>query len=64
MAVDMGGTVGAECVAEFRYNRGRHPAHFYLAWKRGYSPLEMVSGKVDEAFVETLRKRFGTRIMG
>ncbi|MDM8551935.1 metal-dependent hydrolase [Desulfobacterales bacterium HSG2] len=33
---------------------------FYLAWKRGYSPLEMVSGKADEAFVETLRKRFGT----
>ena len=33
---------------------------FYLAWKRGYSPLEMVSRKADQVFVETLRKRFGT----
>lgn len=32
---------------------------FYLAWKRGYSPLEMVSSRADQAFVETLRKRFG-----
>jgi membrane-bound metal-dependent hydrolase YbcI (DUF457 family) len=32
---------------------------FYLAWKRGYSPLEMVSVKADAAFVRTLRQRFG-----
>ncbi|MFQ5989578.1 MAG: metal-dependent hydrolase [Candidatus Methylomirabilales bacterium] len=31
---------------------------FYLAWKRGYSPLEMVSTRADRAFVETLRHRF------
>lgn len=31
---------------------------FYLAWKRGYSPLEMVSKKADLKFVETLRTRF------
>lgn len=32
---------------------------FYLAWKRGYSPLEMVSQKMDAAFVATIRKRMG-----
>ncbi len=31
---------------------------FVLAWKRGYSPLEMVSDSADRAFVETLRRRF------
>ncbi|MGO9863889.1 MAG: metal-dependent hydrolase [Terriglobales bacterium] len=32
-------------------------ATFYLAWSRGFSPLEMVSLKADAAFVEALRKR-------
>ncbi len=32
---------------------------FYLAWKRGYSPLEMISKKMDAAFVNTLRNKFG-----
>ncbi|MCI5158848.1 MAG: metal-dependent hydrolase [Candidatus Electrothrix sp. AUS1_2] len=32
---------------------------FYLAWKSGYSPLEMVSAKVDRGFIAALRKRFG-----
>lgn len=31
---------------------------FYLAWARGFSPLEMVSQKADAAFVATLRRRF------
>jgi inner membrane protein len=31
---------------------------FYLAWKRGYSPVEMFSKKADKAFVDTLRNRF------
>jgi len=31
---------------------------FYLAWARGYSPLEMISHKADESFVAALRKRF------
>lgn len=31
---------------------------FYLAWKRGYSPLEMVSSRADKGFVEALRRRF------
>ena len=31
---------------------------FYLAVKRGYSPLEMVSPRADRAFVRTLRNRF------
>ena len=30
----------------------------FLAWKRGYSPLEMFSLKADRRFVETLRERF------
>jgi inner membrane protein len=30
----------------------------YLAWKRGYSPLEMFSVKADAAFVKALRRRF------
>jgi hypothetical protein len=32
---------------------------FYLAWKRGRSPFEMIYKQVDRAFVETFRKRFG-----
>jgi inner membrane protein len=30
----------------------------YLAWVRGYSPLEMVSQRADQAFVTALRRRF------
>jgi len=29
----------------------------YLAWRRGFSPLEMVSLRADAIFVEALRKR-------
>jgi len=31
---------------------------FWLAWRRGFSPLEMISKKADGAFVGTLRRRF------
>ncbi len=31
----------------------------YLAWKRGYSPVGIVSVRADAVFVSTLRKRFG-----
>lgn len=34
-------------------------ATFYLAWRKGFSPLEMISQKADEAFVKTLRARLG-----
>jgi len=34
-------------------------ATFYLAWKRGYSPLEIFSKKMDAAFVGSLRRKFG-----
>ena len=34
---------------------------FYLAWKRGCSPLEMVSQQVDQVFVKALRNRFTIR---
>ena len=30
----------------------------YLACKRGYSPLELISKRLDDAFVAALRKRF------
>lgn len=30
----------------------------YLAWKRGFSPLEMISTRADGAFVQALRARF------
>jgi inner membrane protein len=30
----------------------------WLAWRRGFSPLEMVSAKADRALVETLRRRY------
>ena len=30
-----------------------------LAWKRGYSPVGIVSARVDAALVNTLRRRFG-----
>jgi inner membrane protein len=31
---------------------------FWLAWQRGFSPLEMISAKADAAFVGALRRRF------
>jgi len=31
---------------------------FWLAWRRGFSPLEMISAKADAAFVGALRRRF------
>jgi hypothetical protein len=34
----------------------------YIAWKRGRSPLEMISLKADTALVAGLRKRFGEPI--
>lgn len=30
---------------------------FYLAWSRGFSPLEMISARADAAFVGAFRKR-------
>jgi hypothetical protein len=31
---------------------------FYLSWRRGFSPLELISSRADRAFVATLRGRF------
>ena len=31
----------------------------FLAWKRGFSPIEIISKRVDGAVVQTFRKRFG-----
>jgi inner membrane protein len=36
-------------------------ATIYLAWSRGYSPLEMISKKADAAFVHALRLRFSEK---
>jgi inner membrane protein len=33
----------------------------WLAWRRGFSPLEMLSTRADAAFVRTLRQRFPVR---
>lgn len=33
----------------------------WLAWQRGFSPLEMISTKADTALVAALRRRFPTR---
>lgn len=34
-------------------------ATFFWAWRRGYSPIELVSTRADAAFVATLRARLG-----
>lgn len=34
-------------------------ATFFWSWRRGFSPLEMISPRADGAFVATLRARFG-----
>jgi inner membrane protein len=31
---------------------------FYFAWRRGFTPLEMISSKADRAVVEVMRRRF------
>ncbi len=31
----------------------------YLAWERGYSPVELISSSAERSFVEALRTRFG-----
>jgi hypothetical protein len=33
-------------------------ATLYLAWRRGFSPVGLFSERADQAFVETLRRRF------
>jgi hypothetical protein len=35
---------------------------FVLAWKRGYSPVELFSRRADEKFVATLRRRFSRAV--
>ena len=37
-------------------------ATFYLAWKRGFSPLETFSRKADTMFVAALRNRFPAKV--
>ncbi len=32
---------------------------FYFAWKSGVSPLELISPKANNSFVDALRNRFG-----
>lgn len=32
---------------------------FFWAWRRGYSPMEMLSARADQGFVRVLRRRFG-----
>ena len=37
-------------------------AVLFLAWRRGYSPIEMVSKSADDRFVASLRRCFGPAI--
>ncbi len=32
---------------------------FYLVWKNGFSPLEIISKRANRVFVDTFRQRFG-----
>ena len=32
---------------------------FYFAWRKGFSPVELISRKADTAFIGALRRRFG-----
>ncbi|MHC4382435.1 MAG: metal-dependent hydrolase [Planctomycetota bacterium] len=34
-------------------------ATFYLAWRRGFSPVQLISRRADAIVVDTLRARFG-----
>lgn len=54
---DLARTMDAECLAQFAIAISLLRLTFYLAWKRGLSPLEMVSLRADAAFVAALRKR-------
>lgn len=36
----------------------------WLAWRRGFSPIEMISTKADAAFISVLRNRFPTDARG
>ena len=49
--------VGA-LLATRRWKAAALAATFFLAWKRGFSPLEMVSEPAHRLFVQTLRRRF------
>jgi hypothetical protein len=33
----------------------------YLAWSRGYSPVQLFSSRADALFIQTLRTRFPSR---
>jgi lysophospholipid acyltransferase (LPLAT)-like uncharacterized protein len=50
-------TMAAQGVAQLCYHNFSLLMTFYLAWKRGFSRVEMVSPKADAAFVAALRKR-------
>jgi hypothetical protein len=43
---------------EWKWDKVTCGTHF-IDWKRGFSPLEMVYGRADRAFVGALRNRFG-----
>jgi inner membrane protein len=36
-------------------------ATFWLAWRRGFSPLERISSKADRTFVHALRRHFPSK---
>ena len=53
------GQWGLNAWPNFALTAGLLAFAFFLAWRRGYSPLELISLSADRAFVTALRGRFG-----
>jgi inner membrane protein len=56
--ISWSGQWGLNAWPNFAITIGFLAVTFYLARRRGFSPLEMISHRADRAFVETLRARF------
>ena len=59
MGADLGGQWALNAWPNFLVTGGALALTFFLAWKRGFSPLEMISGRADRVLVDALRDRFG-----
>ena len=59
MASDLGGPVGLNAWPNLLFTLLLLALTCFFAWQRGYSPLELVSTRADQRFVEALQGRFG-----
>ena len=57
---DVARTIAVECVAQYRDHScvARDYAVVGVASRRGFSPIEMISAKLDRELVTALRRRF------